>query len=255
MGFLDEIVAVKEKWLSFYVRATREINLWIYRRLIRKSRQDIREIKESTFLARQNKVSQLDTSYMKKSFGQRILEIPGLTRHNTSFLSEFGTPVVGLKLVSENLNLAKWKVVNFESASAYMDGLLYRNQAITAVCVLKVPEQHNTETQKRCSKKRSAYSYRKSITISVPYKENIIQMINVDRMITTALYGYFWSLDKFNIEEFVPNHSYTLIKRCRRPSLHMISRKTIFQAYSLPIWLLLNEILGMISKGHWIGLH
>lgn len=254
MGFLDKSVVIKEKWSDSYVCVTRYMILWIYHRLIRKSTQNIREINEGTFLPSQNKESQIATSYLKKAFGQ-ILEIQSLTRYNRRFLSDFGSFVVGLKLDSENINLAKWKVVNFESVRAYIDGLSYRDEAITAECVLKIPKHHNSETQKRRSKKRSAYSYRKGITISVPSKDNIIQTRNVDRMNTTALYGYFCSLDKSNIEEFVPNHRYTLIKRSRIPSVNMISCKIRFQAHSLPIWLLLNEILGIISKGHLIGLH
>lgn len=159
---------------------------------------------------------------------------------------------MGIEINIEYIKIARQKVKTVDFINASLEDLPFRADYFDAVCILEVLEHLNITTQKKGLKEVDRILRQKAtLIISVPYKEKIIQTNCIHCGKTTPLYGHLRSLDEFAIQEILPE-CYDLLRTCRLPNLQIVSCKSIFQKFPLSVWLLLNNILGLIGKGYWI---
>jgi hypothetical protein len=90
-----------------------------------------------------------------------------------------------------------------------------------------------------------------SIVISVPYKEQLIQITCIHCKKVTSLYGHLHSLDAEKISSLVPTN-FKLMELYHLPNLQMISCANVLKPLPLFVWIQINNLLGVVRKGYWI---
>jgi len=89
------------------------------------------------------------------------------------------------------------------------------------------------------------------LLISVPYKEKITYTRCIHCGKLTPLWGHLQSFDENKLASLIPKN-YKVLEKKHLPNLGLISCSKIFRWMPLRIWLLMNDLLGIIRKGYWI---
>lgn len=206
---------------------------------------------------RQRRRAELVGSFLKRSGRKTLLDIGSAKGFVTNMLSTPGAKIFGVEINLEYIEIAKQKVPNAEFINASIEYLPFKQNSFDAVCILEVLEHLPSEMQiKGIAQAEYVLGKSGSLIISIPYKENIIKTRCIHCGKITPLYGHLHSMQEDYITSRIPkNSNLQLAKKYLMPNVPIVSCKSIFEYLPLPLWLLTNDILGMVKKGYWIVLH
>ena len=161
--------------------------------------------------------------------------------------------VVGLELNLETLNIAKKKVGGVSFINASIGFLPFRDNIFEAICMLEVLEHMGFDIQRECMKEvNRVLESNGLIVISVPYREKIINTTCIHCGKLTPLYGHLQSLDEHKITSLLSPYHFSLTKIHHLPNVGLVSCSRLFRWLPLPLWLIVNKVLGFVRKGYWI---
>lgn len=206
-------------------------------------------------MRRQKRRAQIVKSALGSRKVRAILDAGCSEGYATSFISALSDFVVGLELNLDTLRIAKDKIRHASFVNASFEYLPFRDKIFDAVCVLEVLEHMNEALQRGCLIELDRVLESNGVAIiSVPYKEKIIQTRCTHCNKFTPLYGHLHSLDEQKITDLFPPDHFQLKSKYHAPNLGPISCSALFEFLPLPLWLPLNNLLGLIRKGYWIVL-
>ncbi|MGB7955668.1 MAG: class I SAM-dependent methyltransferase [Candidatus Nitrosopolaris sp.] len=183
-----------------------------------------------------------------------ILDIGCAEGYTTSFISETSALVVGVELNKDSLKIAKSKVNTASFINASLEYLPFREDTFDAVSILEVLEHLPVELQHNGMKEANRVLRPNGfLLLSTPYKELISYTNCIYCKRDTPLWGHLHSLDENKITDLLPSH-FKLTRKCILPNFPIISCSNILESLPLSAWLLINNSLGLISKGYWIVL-
>jgi ubiquinone/menaquinone biosynthesis C-methylase UbiE len=203
---------------------------------------------------RQKRRAQVVKMSLDKKIINKILDIGCAEGYATSFIADESRLVVGVELDFEYLKIAKNKLRQVLFINASIDHLPFRDSLFDAVCILEVLEHLSSNLQRSGLKEADRVLRSKGpLIISVPYKEQIVytRCIHCENM--TPLYGHLHSLDEYKILSLLPSH-FRLVKKFHLPNVTMISSSSMLRTLPILIWLVINNTLGLLTKGYWIVL-
>jgi ubiquinone/menaquinone biosynthesis C-methylase UbiE len=171
----------------------------------------------------------------------------------TRFISDLSDFVVGLELNLETLNIAKKKVNGVSFINASIKFLPFRDNIFDAICMLEVLEHMDLGIQRECIKEANRVLESNGlIVISIPYKEKVINTNCIHCGKLTPLYGHLQSLDEHKITSLLSPYHFSLTKMHHLPNVGLVSCSRLFKWLPLPLWLIVNKVLGLVRKGYWI---
>jgi SAM-dependent methyltransferase len=205
---------------------------------------------------RQRRRAELVRSLLRKQQVKTVLDIGCAEGYATSFFSSATTRVCGVEIDIDYLKVAKRKVVNADFINASIEKLPFRKDCFEAVCILEVLEHIPSDVQEKgLTEANYVLKNKGSLVISVPYRENIIRTKCIHCGKITPLYGHLNSIDEVYVSSKLPPYAnFLLSKKYSLPNIEMISCKSVFGHFPLRLWMLVNNVLGLIRKGYWIVL-
>jgi 2-polyprenyl-3-methyl-5-hydroxy-6-metoxy-1,4-benzoquinol methylase len=190
-------------------------------------------------------------SMLKGSKAKLVLDVGCAEGFITSFLSKLPVYVIGID-VDESIEIAKDKVKNTSFIYASITHLPFRSQVFEAVTCLEVLEHLQDQTiDKGIKEIDRVLKSSGTLIISVPYKEEItfIRCIHCGKL--TPLWGHIQTFDENKVTNLLPGY-YVLTKKIHMPNVRLISCSPPFRILPYSLWLILNNLLGLIRKGVWI---
>lgn len=213
--------------------------------------QNIWKLKGSLF-DRQLRRTQVVSNFLKSANPQIVLDIGCAEGFATEFISRLSAFVVGFDIEKDGLRVAKSNVKNAEFIRASIECLPFRDSSFDAVTLLEILEHLSTDLQHKVTREVDRILQAKgTLVISMPYKEQITYTSCIYCGKQTPLWGHLHSLDESKVTSLL-SKDYKLIKKKHLPNIEIISCSSLFKYLPLRIWLLLNDLLGMIKKGYWI---
>jgi len=202
---------------------------------------------------RQERRAQVTAWYLQPKERDVILDVGCGDGFMTSYFSKAGF-VVGLELSCRSLEVAKRKVpkgnVQFVCADASFIPL--RSDSIDKVAVLEVLEHLPVESQQMVCKEVDRVLKKSGVlVVTVPYKEEIVYTRCIHCGKLTPLWGHLHSMDVEKVSKLLPP-GYVLVAKAHFPNLEFVSISEIFHKLSFTLWLIINNLLGIIKKGYWI---
>jgi len=214
------------------------------------SRQNVWKLQGSS-LNRQVRRGQVVKDMLNHSRTKCILDIGCAEGFITSFLSQPPAYVVGIDL-DRSIKIAKSKVRDADFIYATITHLPFRDKCFDAVTLLEILEHLPNPILKDGIKKVDRVLKPGGILlISVPYKEQITYTRCIHCGKLTPLWGHLHSLDEYKVTSLLPKN-YKLIEKKHFPNIPSISCSRLMELLPLRLWLIINDILGIIRKGCWI---
>ena len=159
--------------------------------------------------------------------------------------------VVGVDL-DESIKIAKAKVKNAGFVQATITNLPFKSECFDAITLLEVLEHLPDPIMNEGIQEVDRVLKPKGILIiGVPYKEKITYTRCIHCGKLTPLWGHLRSMDEQKVTKLLPKH-YSLITHLTLPNAALISLAGIFKPLPLRLWLSLNSLLGIVSKGYWL---
>ncbi len=204
---------------------------------------------------RQRRRAEIVKSALRSHRVRIVLDAGCAEGYATRFITDLSDFVVGLELNIETLNIARKKVSGVSFINASIKFLPFRDNIFEAICILEVLEHMDIDLQRDClNEVNRVLESSGVIVISVPYKERVIHTNCIHCGKLTPLYGHLQSLDEHKITSLLTPHQFSLTKIHHLPNLGIISCSRLFERFPLPLWLVVNKVLGLVSKGYWIVL-
>jgi ubiquinone/menaquinone biosynthesis C-methylase UbiE len=202
---------------------------------------------------RQERRAQVTAWYLQPKERDVILDVGCGDGFMDSYFSKAGF-VVGLELSCRSLEVAKRKVpkgnVQFVCADARFIPL--RSESVDKVAVLEVLEHLPVESQQMvCREVDRVLKKGGVLVVTVPYKEEIVYTRCIHCGKLTPLWGHLHSMDVEKVSKLLPP-GYVLVAKAHFPNLEFVSISEIFHKLSFTLWLIINNLLGIIKKGYWI---
>jgi 2-polyprenyl-3-methyl-5-hydroxy-6-metoxy-1,4-benzoquinol methylase len=202
---------------------------------------------------RQRRRAELIKSLVRKHKVKWILDIGCAEGFITKYLYEAADRTIGTDSDLQYLKTAKKELHGLDFVNASIEFSPFRDSSFDGITILEVLEhlpasmqEHGLQESQRLLKKNGL------LIVSVPYKENIIKTKCIHCGKITPLYGHLHVMDETYIQsKFGKNSSLVLRSVYRLPNIQMISCKSFFKSLPFRLWLILNDILGLIKKGYW----
>lgn len=212
--------------------------------------QNIWELKGS-LLIRQVRRAEVVKQMLKHSKAKQILDIGCAEGFITSYLSQLQAQVVGID-IDQNLKIAKNKVKNAEFIQASITHLPFKDGSFEAATLLEILEHlPNAAISKGIAEVNRVLKSGGTLIVSVPYKEKITYTRCIHCGKLTPLWGHIQSFDENKLKSLL-SQNYEQIEKKHIPNIELLSSHRIFGNFPLQIWLIINNILGLIRKGYWI---
>jgi len=212
--------------------------------------QNIWELKGS-LLIRQVRRAEVVKQMLKHSKAKQILDIGCAEGFITSYLSQLQAQVVGID-IDQNLKIAKNKVKNAEFIQASITHLPFKDGSFEAATLLEILEHlPNAAISKGIAEVNRVLKSGGTLIVSVPYKEKITYTRCIHCGKLTPLWGHIQSFDENKLKSLL-SQNYEQIEKKHIPNIELLSCHRIFGNFPLQIWLIINNILGLIRKGYWI---
>jgi len=210
---------------------------------------------EGRSLHKQKRRTQMVNSLLKNQETIFLLDVGCSEGYVTKSVSHFVSFVVGIDIDKPALKLAKSKVVEAEFICASLEYLPFKTNVFDAVFFLEVIEHLPTEIQHRAIDELDrVLQYDGVLIVSAPYKQKIIYTRCIHCGKHTPIYGHLHTLDEFKITNLLPPH-YKVVRKKHITNLLMITYLKIFEYLPFRIWVIFNDLLGLIRrKGGWIVL-
>jgi len=162
--------------------------------------------------------------------------------------------VVGVDIEISQLKTAKSRVrgSNIDFIWAHGAMLPFRSNSFTKVCVLEVLE--HLPSQDQLSLVGEVDRILKSdgiVVVSFPWKEKIeyTRCIHCGKL--TPIAGHLHSMDVEKMDALLPRYYFGFARR-HLPNIPLISISRFCEFVPLKVWLILNDLLGIIRKGYWV---
>ncbi|MEM2240134.1 MAG: class I SAM-dependent methyltransferase [Candidatus Bathyarchaeia archaeon] len=213
--------------------------------------QNIWELQGSS-LHRQVRRAEAVKSMLENS--KAVLDVGCAEGFITSFISKIPAYVVGIDINRDSLEVAKVKVRNVDFIQASITNLPFRERVFDAITCCEVLEHLPNPIIKEGIKEIDrALSAKGILLVSVPYREQIMYTRCIYCGKLTPLWGHLQSFDENKVSSLLPKN-YRLVEKKILPNLGLISCSKIFKWLPFRIWLLMNDLFGVIRKGYWLVL-
>ncbi|MHA1722235.1 MAG: class I SAM-dependent methyltransferase [Candidatus Baldrarchaeia archaeon] len=212
--------------------------------------QNIWEL-QGFLLNRQVRRGQVVKSMLKSSRAKLVLDVGCAEGFITNFLSQLPAYVIGIDL-DESIKIAKSKVSRADFIRVTITHLPFKNECFDAITLLEILEHlPNNILNEGIKEVDRVLKPGGTLLISVPYKEKITYTRCIHCGKLTPLWGHLQSFDENKLASLIPKN-YEVLEKKHLPNLGLISCSIIFRWMPLRIWLLMNDLLGIIRKGYWI---
>ena len=216
------------------------------------NQQNIWELKGSQ-LIKQIRRAEVVKQILKHSKAKQILDIGCAEGFITNYLSQLQAQVIGID-IDQSLKIAKNKVKNADFIQASITHLPFKDGTFEAATLLEILEHlPNAVINKGIAEVNRVLKSGGTLIVSVPYKEKITYTRCIHCGKLTPLYGHLQSFDENKIASLLPEN-YKMVKKKYLPNLELISCSKLLSYMPSRIWLLMNDLLGIIRKGYWITL-
>lgn len=203
-------------------------------------------------LNRQVRRAQFVKSLLKHSKAKLILDIGCGEGFLTSYFSQLRRQVIGVDIDIESIKIAKNRVKNVSFICASITAIPFRDGTFEAVTVLEILEHlPNATISEGIAEVDRILKPNGTLIVSVPYNEEITYTRCIHCRELTPLWGHLQSFDENKLSSILPEN-YKLVKEKHLPNLGLISCSKLLSWLPLRIWLLINDLLGIIKKGYWI---
>jgi ubiquinone/menaquinone biosynthesis C-methylase UbiE len=214
------------------------------------NQQNIWELKGSQ-LIRQIKRAEVVKQMLKHSKAKQILDIGCAEGFITNYLSQLQAQVIGID-IDYSLKIAKNEVKNADFIQASITHLPFKDGTFEAATLLEILEHlPNAAINKGIAEVNRVLKSGGTLIVSVPYKEKITYTRCIHCGKLTPLWGHIQSFDENKLKSLLPQN-YAQIEKKHIPNIELLSCQRIFGIFPLQIWLIINNILGLIRKGYWI---
>jgi len=214
------------------------------------SHQNIWEL-QGFLLNRQVRRGQIVKSMLKSFKARLVLDVGCAEGFLTNFLSQLPAYIIGIDL-DESIKIAKSKVSRADFIRATITHLPFKDECFDAITILEVLEHlPNPILNEGIKEVDRVLKPEGILLISAPYKEKITYTRCIHCGKLTPLWGHLRSLDEHKVSSSLPKN-YRLVGKKHIPNLELISCSRVMSFLPLQLWLLINEILGIIRKGYWI---
>ena len=194
---------------------------------------------------------QVVKNMLKSSKAKLVLDIDCAEGFITNFLSQLPAYVVGVD-IDESIKIAKKKVSGTDFIRATITNLPFKNECFDAITLLEILEHLPDPTLDEGIKEVDRVLKPGGILlIGVPYKEKITYTRCIHCGKLTPIWGHLRSLDEYKVTSLLPGN-YKLVRKKHIPNLGLISCSRIMNILPLRLWLLINDLLGIIRKGYWV---
>jgi ubiquinone/menaquinone biosynthesis C-methylase UbiE len=202
---------------------------------------------------RQRRRAQLIRSLVRKHGVKMILDIGCAEGYITKYLTEAAAMTVGIDPDLQYLKAAKEKLTRPEFVNASIEFTPFKDGSFDGIALLEVLEhlpgsvqEHGLQESLRLLKEKGL------MIVSIPYNENIIKTKCVHCGNITPLYGHLHKMDEKYLRAKVGDMPNLVLRATYRlPNVQMVSCKPFFKSWPFRIWLLLNDMLGVVKKGYW----
>jgi ubiquinone/menaquinone biosynthesis C-methylase UbiE len=214
------------------------------------NQQNIWELKGSQ-LIKQIKRAEVIKRMLKHSKARLILDVGCAEGFITNYLSQLHAQVIGID-IDQSLKIAKNKVKNASFIYASITHLPFKEETFEAVTLLEILEHlPDTSIDEGITEVNRVLKSGGTLIVSVPYKEKItyIRCIHCGKL--TPLWGHIQRFDENKLKSILPQN-YAQAEKKHLPNVELISCHKLLGKLPPTIWLIINNILGLIRKGYWI---